>query len=253
MDILRLIILGAMSGYLAAFAAAVTRARRLSRVLFATGFALASLAFVYRWCQTGHAPMQNLFEVFLALGVLAWPGSLFWRRWLSVQESAVDPLLGFLILFPVGFLFSSEPRPLPPALQSGLFVPHVAAYLAAYVILLRAACVAGTSLVRGDESEQVTYRLVAFGFPPLTLGLVLGSLWARLAWGDYWGWDPKELWSLATWLTFAAYLHLGKFEGKGFGRLRAAVVVTGGVFILLTLLWVNLAGKLFPGLHSYSF
>ena len=56
--------------------------------------------------------------------------------------------------------------------------------------------------------EKLSYKIVAFGFPFLTLGLVTGAVWANKAWGTYWSWDPKETWSLITWLIYLGYLHL---------------------------------------------
>jgi ABC-type transport system involved in cytochrome c biogenesis permease subunit len=101
------------------------------------------------------------------------------------------------------------------------------------------------------SSEQATYRMVCLGFPLLTLGLLLGSVWGKLAWGDYWGWDPKEMWSLASWLVYLGYFHFRYMFGKKHPRINSMWVVLGIVVILVTLLWVNLS-RLFSGLHSYA-
>ncbi|HSV27239.1 MAG TPA: cytochrome c biogenesis protein CcsA [Sedimentisphaerales bacterium] len=100
------------------------------------------------------------------------------------------------------------------------------------------------------ELELPVYRLVCLGFPLLTAGLLLGSWWGQLAWGTYWGWDPKEVWSLATWLIFVLYFHL-RYGWPGRVRLRAIVVVLGFVAILCTMLLVNLT-RLFSSIHSYA-
>ena len=55
--------------------------------------------------------------------------------------------------------------------------------------------------------DKLSYKIVAFGFPFLTLGMITGAVWAKKAWGDYWSWDPKETWSLITWLAYLVYLH----------------------------------------------
>jgi ABC-type transport system involved in cytochrome c biogenesis permease subunit len=80
---------------------------------------------------------------------------------------------------------------------------------------------------------------------------LVGSWWGKLAWGDYWGWDPKEMWSLATWIIFAAYLHARSEFGRGRPKLTSAIAVTGMVAIIITLLWVNLS-RIFAGLHNYA-
>ena len=123
-------------------------------------------------------------------------------------------------------------KELVPALQSPLLVPHVGAYLVSYAILIFAAFGIGV-------------RLVPFGFFLMTLALVLGALWGKICWGDWWQYDPKEMWSLATWLTFAAYFHFRHRARVAHGLLRL-----GAVMIILTLTWVNFA-RIFKGLHSY--
>ena len=86
------------------------------------------------------------------------------------------------------------------------------------------------------------------GFPLMTLGLVLGAWWGKLAWGDYWYWDPKEMSALAAWRSFMAYLHLSPAAR----RKGSALILLGDALIIFTLLWLNLAPRLFPGLHTYA-
>ena len=151
---------------------------------------------------------------------------------------------------------------LPPALQSWLFIPHVAVYMLSYIIMAKATFHAfshiSDTLFHAEHqqekllpSEDATYRMICFGFPLLTFGLVLGSIWAQTAWGNYWGWDPKEMWSLATWLIYLGYLHFRHIFGKKHPSLNSIWAICGFYGILITLFWANLS-KLFPGLHSYT-
>lgn len=96
--------------------------------------------------------------------------------------------------------------------------------------------------------DEITYRCVAFGFPLLTLGIILGGLWANEAWGNYWSWDPKESMSLVTLLGYGVYLHL-RVNGEHRQRTLAWVSVAGFVLMLITYFGVNLMGV---GLHSYG-
>jgi ABC-type transport system involved in cytochrome c biogenesis permease subunit len=247
-----------MAAYLAAFVAALLRRARVGHVLFLVGFAISVVSYGYRWYHVHHAPLQNLFEVFLTLGMLCYPISWFCRHALHIGGRWADMLIGAFVLFPAGFVFNAEPQHLPPALQSWLFVPHVAAYMFSYVFMAKAFFQAGEQLLtspRADSAllppERATYELICVGFPLLTLGLILGSYWGKQAWGDYWGWDPKELWSLASWLVYVGYFHFRYMFGKRFSRLNSTWVITGLAVIIITLLWVNLS-KLFPGLHSYA-
>ena len=240
--------------YLLAFVAYVCRERKLGMGIYAGGFVVAAAAVAYRAWHVGHAPLSNLFEVFLFLGMLMFPLTLFCRHVLRVGGQAGDMLIGMLLLFPCGFVFGAEPRRLIPALQSPLFVPHVAAYMTAYAIMAKAAVLAATQLLKGPgpvEREDATYRLVCLGFPLLTMGLVLGAWWAKLAWGDYWSWDPKEMWSLASWGVYVGYFHFRYMFGRRFPKANAVIVVLGMIVIAVALLWVNLS-RLFAGLHSYA-
>jgi ABC-type transport system involved in cytochrome c biogenesis permease subunit len=254
-----LLIYTTIAVYLAALIAAVAGRAKAGRWLFVAGFLAATIAFVYRWLDVRHVPLQNLFEVFLFLGMICYPISWFCRRLLRIGGQWADMLIGAIVLFPAGFVFNAEPMHLPPALQSWLFAPHVAVYMLAYIFMAKAAFQAGEQLIGERPAieqtwippEQATYELVTLGFPLLTLGLLLGSWWGKLAWGHYWGWDPKELWSLASWLVYVGYFHWRYMYGRKRPRINSLWALTGMAAIIITLLWVNLS-RLFAGLHSYA-
>lgn len=151
-------------------------------------------------------------------------------RWAGAFRFAAAAAVVMLPLWIIGKVLLT--RELVPALQSPLLVPHVGAYLVSYAILIFAAFGIGT-------------RLVPFGFFLMTLALVLGATWGKVCWGDWWQYDPKEMWSLATWLTFAAYFHFRRSPKAAKWLLRF-----GMLMIVLTLTWVNFA-RIFKGLHSY--
>ena len=90
------------------------------------------------------------------------------------------------------------------------------------------------------------YRSVLMGFPMLTVGIITGAAWADYAWGSYWSWDPKETWSLITWLVYSAFLHARLARGWQGGR-TAVLSVVGFAAVLFTYFGVNYL----PGLHSY--
>ncbi len=96
--------------------------------------------------------------------------------------------------------------------------------------------------------DEVAYKAVIIGFPIFATLIVLGSWWAAIAWGRYWGWDPKETAALVTWLIYAVYLHARSQRGWS-GRPAALILVIGFGAVLFTYLGGNL---FFGGLHSYS-
>ena len=144
-------------------------------------------------------------------------------------------IAGILVAMPPVFIISRavlRPEPVP-ALQSPLMAPHVASYAAGYLILL-------------FSTFGVGRRWIPLGFLFMTLGLVLGAVWGKICWGDFWQYDPKEMWALATWLAYVAYFAFRRFPcAESFFR------ILGAVLIIITLTLVNFS-KLFKGLHSYA-
>jgi cytochrome c-type biogenesis protein CcsB len=99
-----------------------------------------------------------------------------------------------------------------------------------------------------NELDNYSYRIISFGFPLLTIGILSGAVWANEAWGSYWNWDPKETWALITWLIFATYLHTRMI--RDWRTEQSAIIASLGFFITwICYLGVNLLGK---GLHSYG-
>ncbi|WP_191567609.1 c-type cytochrome biogenesis protein CcsB [Metabacillus idriensis] len=100
-----------------------------------------------------------------------------------------------------------------------------------------------------DLIDEIEYRSVTIGFPIFTLGaLIFAMIWAQIAWTRFWGWDPKEVWALITWLFYAAYLHLRLSKGWQ-GEKSAWLAVIGFAIIMFNLIFVNLV---IAGLHSYA-
>jgi len=100
-----------------------------------------------------------------------------------------------------------------------------------------------------DDLDEITYRTIAIGFPIFTLGaLIFAMMWAQIAWGRFWGWDPKEVWALITWLFYSVYLHLRLSRGWQ-GKKSAWLAVLGFMIVMFTLVGVNLV---IAGLHSYA-
>ena len=208
---------------------------RAVRALYGLAFLGAVAMLVHRGITTGHPPMQNMYEFLICTAALLPTLTFVSARWDRQDTLLVDSILLAVVLIPVGFFMDGSVKRLMPALQSPFFVPHVGAYVIGYVLLVRAALGAGR-------------RLMGLGFFLLTLGLVLGAWWGKVCWGHWWQFDPKEMWSLATWLLYAAYFHL---RPRLSSRADRAFLVAGAVMVVLTLTWINLS-RLFTGMHSYA-
>nr|YP_009243901.1 cytochrome c biogenesis protein [Sporolithon durum]AMK96143.1 cytochrome c biogenesis protein [Sporolithon durum] len=99
-----------------------------------------------------------------------------------------------------------------------------------------------------ETIDHLSYRIIGFGFPLLTIGIIAGAVWANEAWGSYWSWDPKETWALVTWLIFASYLHT-RFTKSWRGKKPAILASLGFLIVWICYLGVNFIGK---GLHTYG-
>lgn len=172
-------------------------------------------------------------------------------------------ILGFSSLMSIVFvcinLFKPEihSKTLMPALQSAWFVPHVIVYMFAYAMLGAVTLFAVYLWFRKfpeeatDEELSICDRLVRIGWAFLSLGMTMGALWAKEAWGDYWTWDPKETWAFATWLSYLLYLHL-RPSNKNQNLLFAWLIFS---FILLQMCWwgINfLPSAQGVSIHTYS-
>ena len=147
-----------------------------------------------------------------------------------------------------------------PALDNPpLITIHVAMAMISYGIFAVSFGAAVGYLIQGKENrvswlppakvlDEVAYRAVIIGFPIFATLIILGSYWASIAWGRYWGWDPKETSALVTWLIYAVYLHARSQRGWA-GRPAALILVIGFGAMMLTYLGGNL---FFGGLHAYS-
>lgn len=248
----------------------LTRVDRFGRVGVALTVIAAALhvgGVVLRGLAAGRPPWGNMYEfvtstlVFLVVGYLT-AVALGRLRWLGLPVTLLLALgqgLAVTVLY-------VEVAPLVPALHSVWFVIHIVAAAVAGAMFNVGGMASGLFLLRtraerrgrvagalrrlpdAESLDRIAYRAAAFAFPLWTFTIAAGSIWAQYAWGRYWGWDPKETWSLVTWVVYAAYLHARATAGwKG---TRAAWLGLLGVAAF----WWNFVGinLLVSGLHSYA-
>ncbi len=239
----------------------LTALRWAANLVIVAGFAALSGFIVARWLESGYPPFSNMPE---SLSWMAWGMCLVYfvsRLFVHFPGLEAAACLGAVAILATTSGFDMAPRPLMPALQSNWLVFHVLTCMIAYGAFFAAFLLAALWLLAwhkreaGTVVDALSYQTMAFGFLLLTVGIVSGAIWARQAWGRYWGWDPKETWSLLTWFVYGIYLHYRLIAGqKGVGRermplLNSLFAIAGFGATLFTYFGVNF---LLPSLHSYA-
>ncbi len=234
-----------------------SEAGRFGGLLAWLGFAFLLMWLVFRWAATRHAPYSNQYEFATSFTLGMMGAFLFFQARYGVRTlgSVVVPLAALMLLY--ANTLPDRILPLIPALQSDILTIHVAMAIIAYGTFTVAAAAAVLYLVnRGGRvswlpapavSDEIAYKAVIIGFPAQSLLLMLGAYWASIAWGRYWGWDPKETAALVTWLIYAGYLHARALRGWH-GVRTAALLLLGFAAVLFTFYGNHFLG----GLHTYG-
>ena len=243
------------------------RLKRLASASAALGLLVHSAIIVDVCLQLHRVALTNLFEslLFLAWALVA-IYLLMERRYRITALGAYATLAALCVIVVASALPRGIDPTLLPALRSHWSVIHITSCLLGYASLTLAFGAAIVYAIQErmlktkritvlqerlpslDVADHLAYKMVSLGFPMLTLGIVTGALWAQSAWNSYWSWDPKETWSLITWLVYAAYLHVrivSRWRGKWANRL----LIAGFVCMIVTYFGVNLLGH---GLHNYN-
>ena len=252
--------------FIAATAAWLRPARALDRLAAAglvAGFLVMSWGIATRWRIAGHIPASNMYESLLflgwGLGLFAAVAAIAWRnRLVLVNASAMAALTMVLVdRLPLDPFI----HPMPPVLSGTPWLAiHVPIIMLSYAVLALGVVVAHMEVgleifvparrAAAARMNDLLYWYVHLGSLLLIAGIVSGSVWAASSWGRYWGWDPKEVWSLIAFLAYMAILHARFDRLLGpFGVAAASIVAFWA--ILMTYLGVNFV--LASGLHSYGF
>jgi cytochrome c-type biogenesis protein CcsB len=262
-----------MALYAAAWKSTKQIVARAATALMAAALLLNLAVMLLRWHDAGRAPLKSLFEslVFFALCIAV--VYLFFERIYRTRVFGLPAmLLAFGCLVYALAKWDAEIVKLPPALQSPWFVPHVMVYFVGYAAVALAFVLAAIQLLaprvpavqrlltmkagtimsgKPLDVETMSYELVRFGFALLTVGLLVGSVWAKSAWGDFWVWDPKENWSLVTWLVYGGYLHLRRVRGWR-GEKGAWLLIFGFAVVMFTYLGMHLLPTAEESAHVYT-
>jgi cytochrome c-type biogenesis protein CcsB len=245
------------------------------------------VSIVARGLAVGRLPLGNMYEftsAICALAVIAWLVVLARTGARTLGVFVLLPVV--LLAFLAGTVLYTPAAPVVPALNSYWKWIHVTTVAASSSVLLVSGAASALYLTRGraerrraatvaarqDHEEtpsapeaagtrsvlsrlpslsvldRIGYRTAIIAFPVYTFAVIAGAMWAEVAWGRYWGWDPKETCAFVTWVIYAAYLHARSTAGWR-GRPAAWISVLGLVSILFNLFVINMVVS---GLHSYA-
>ena len=245
---------------------------RLATYVTLGGLTIQTFAIILRWVESyrlgmGHAPLSNLYEslIFFAWTIIFLYMIIELRTKTRTLGAFVTPL-AFLALAYASFSPGMEThiQPLIPALKSNWLIAHVITCFFGYAAFGLSLALSIMYLIKRLENDQSTsiflkliprpdildelnYQMVIIGFLMLTLGIITGAVWAHSAWGSYWTWDPKETWSLITWLIYASVIHSRMVRGWR-GKRISVLCIIGFSCVLFTYFGVNYLA----GLHSYA-
>ncbi|MEU8227709.1 c-type cytochrome biogenesis protein CcsB [Kribbella sp. NPDC048915] len=263
---------GPAGGAAAAAAARMDAASRIGLLLTWLAFALHLGGVVTRGLAADRVPWGNMYEFSITASLAVSVVYLVFVQRYKLQWLGLGVTLVVAGVLGLASLALYTPAgPLVPALHSYWLVIHVSAAaisggaftvggLVSLLYLVKARAeqrvldggtmsAALRRLPSAEAMDGTAYKVLAFAFPLWTFGvLVAGPIWAYYAWGRAWGWDPKEVWSLVTWVVFAAYLHARATAGWR-GRRAAIIAIVGWFVFIFNFVGVNL---LVSGLHSYA-
>ena len=241
--------------------------RRVPVLLMAAGLALCAAFLVIRWQEAGRPPFKSLYESLVLLAACV--SLLYVVVELVYGIRALGALAAAGCAAIMAYAWHAMDREivnLPAALQSVWFIPHVVVYFFGYAAMFVAFIAAVLYLAhpapfahkRPDLVGAETVDMEAFangtmrlGFVLLTAGLLMGAFWAKSAWGDYWVWDPKETWSLVSWMVFVIVLHL-RHVREWRGRRFAVLLIVGFAAVMFTYLGMSLLPSADQSLHVYQ-
>ncbi|MFO8054509.1 MAG: cytochrome c biogenesis protein CcsA [Bacteroidales bacterium] len=237
------------------------RYTRISQILLFLGFGVLAVFTIQLWVNLERPPFRSLGETRLWYGIFLSVVGLvlyhLWKfKWILLYSKTIAAIFLLIICFKPG----TFDQTLMPALQSPWFIPHVIVYIFAYALLTAATIIAAKELYlfwknkNSDKSakESLVYadNLVYIGLAFLTFGLLFGALWAKEAWGHYWTWDPKETWSLITWLVYLLYIHF-RHRHKGKYIIPFWILIFAMIFLLICWFGVNYLPSTQSSIHTY--
>jgi len=208
------------------------------------GFLLQVAYMVLRGTELGRLPLigphDTLFFLSTSFMLFAIPASFSLKK----RERLLNPAIALTVCF-MFFSMLAKPHsfPLPPVLKTFWFEIHVAFSFFSYALFGLAAVLGVLYLIdREAITEALQYKIILVGYFLFSVAMIFGGIWAYYAWGTYWLWTPKELWTVILWLFYSLYLH-ARLRKWWIGRPAALLGIIGFVIVMFTYLGVSLLMK----------
>ena len=237
----------------------------LGMLVFVATLLYHAYGYVLRWIASGRAPLSNGYESLIFIALMIGVAGLYYEiQSRRASMAALSALLTSVILG-VAMLptFDAAITPLVPVLSSYWLIIHVTIITASYGYLGLSAVIAMTMLVLHlfkrpgrmtlelaiHELNRLNWNVMVTGLAFLSVGTFLGGVWANESWGRYWGWDPKETWSLVTILVYAFVAHFRFVKS-----LNCPINLAAGCFLGISSVGMTYFGVNYflSGLHSYA-
>jgi cytochrome c-type biogenesis protein CcsB len=252
-------------GFMIALLVRKIRPAKIATWILILAFVVHGSSFLVRYGETGYSPLLSMSD---ALSFFAW---LVAGIYLVMQVFTKTRLLGAFILpgVTLAVLVASQgtagPLEIPPMLRGGLVAVHVVLTIAGEALFVLASAAGAMYLLQDRflkkrravaltrlfpplrDLDRINHVCVLWGFPLLTFGMLAGSLWARTVWGSHWQWDPRQVWTLLVWASYALLLHQRLAIGwKG----HKAAVYSLAAFVILLVSLIVVRG-FFPSAHTF--
>ena len=238
---------------------------RASMWVLGAAFLIHTLAFGFRCVATGQIPIRGIYD---ALGLIAW---IMTGAYLALQLKSKTRILGafvsptaFLLMIVASLRLGNEVA-IPAILQGSLVPLHIILATSGEALFALASCAGAMYLIQDSlikkkkgrsfsrllpslrDLDRINHFCLLGGFPLLTLGILVGSIWARTAWGSNWQWDPKQIWTLLAWSLYAFLLHQRLVIGWR-GHKSAWFSILAFLFLLLCVV----VSRFSTSLHSFA-
>jgi cytochrome c-type biogenesis protein CcsB len=252
-------------GFMIALLVRKVRPAAIAIWILVLAFVIHGCSFIVRYGETGYSPLLAMND---ALSFFAW---VVTGIYLIMQMITKTRLLGVFVapIITIAMFIASQGTVghlgIPPILRGSLVVVHVVLTVAGEALFVLASAAGAMYLIQDGflkkrkagafarlfpslrDLDKINHVCVLWGFPLLTFGMIAGSLWARTVWGSHWQWDPRQVWTLVVWATYAVLLHQRLAIGWK-GHKAAAYSLAAFLILLATLVVVR---ELLPSAHTF--